>query len=178
MADSIFVEGCIPSGVMERPAYWPATVAEHWADEVRKSIENDVKAGVLVKVPFNEPTVWCARMVLVKKKDGRPRRTVDYQQLNAQCLREPNYGESPFHTARRVPLNSWKSTFDAVDRYLSVELDEPSSKLNIYYAVGTLPVFAISPRPLLRRRCFQRSCSVYYCTYPSVSQNSGRHVHL
>ena len=121
-----------PDHIVPKPAYWPATVAEHWAEEVKTSIEDDVKAGVLLKVPFNEPTVWCARMVLVKKKNGRPRRTVDYQQLNAQCLREPNYGESPFHTARRVPQDSWKSTFDAVDGYHSVELDEASSKLTTF----------------------------------------------
>ena len=57
---------------------------------------------------------------------------MDYQQLNKQCLREPNYGEPPFHTARRVPLDSWKSTFDAVDGYHSVELDEASSKLTTF----------------------------------------------
>ena len=58
-----------PNHVVPKPAYWPATVAEHWADEVRASIEKDVDAGILVKVPFNEPTIWCARMVVVKKKE-------------------------------------------------------------------------------------------------------------
>ncbi|MEL6802274.1 MAG: reverse transcriptase domain-containing protein, partial [Bacteroidota bacterium] len=71
-------------------------------------------------------------MVVVKKKDGRPRRTVDFQQLNKQCLREPNHGTSPFHTARKVPENTWKSVFDAVDGYHSVKLDEASSKLTTF----------------------------------------------
>ena len=121
-----------PDHIIPKPAYWPATIAEHWAEEVRLSIERDVASGILIKVPFNEPTVWCARMVVVRKQDGRPRRTVDYQQLNSQCLREPNHGESPFHTARRIPQNMWKSTFDAVDGYHSVELDEESSKLTTF----------------------------------------------
>ena len=121
-----------PDYKVPKPAYWPASVADHWADKVWKMFETDIKAKVMKRVPFNEPTLWCARMVLVKKKDGSPRRTVDYQQLNKQCLREPNYGESPFHTARRVPHNSWKSTFDAVDGYHSVELDEASSKLTTF----------------------------------------------
>ena len=121
-----------PNYVIPVPAYWPATVAEHWAEEVRKSIEDDVAAGILCRVPFNEPTIWCARMVIVGKKNGKPRRTVDYQQLNAQCLREPNHGSSPFHTARKVPQNKWKSVIDAVDGYHSVELDEESSKLTTF----------------------------------------------
>ena len=118
--------------IIPRPAHWPATIADHWADEVKKAIDRDVELGILKKVPFNEPTIWCARMVVVKKKDGRPRRTVDYQQLNAQCVREPNYSQSPFHTARHIPHNTWKSVLDAVDGYHSVELDEESSRLTTF----------------------------------------------
>ena len=121
-----------PHYVTPKPAYWPARVAEHWAEEVKRGLDEDVEAGILIKVPFNEPTEWCARMVIVSKRDGRPRRTVDYQQLNAQCLREPNHGESPFHTAHRIPSNTWKSVFDAVNGYHAVELDEESSKLTTF----------------------------------------------
>ncbi len=81
---------------------------------------------------MNEPTVWCARMVVVPKKDGCLRRTVEFQQLNAHCLREPNHGSSPFHTARGIPPNTWKSVFDAVDGHHSVELDPESSKLTTF----------------------------------------------
>ena len=122
------IPGCVPP----KPAYWPATVAEHWADAVKNSIDKDVEKGILLKVPLNEPTTWCARMVVVRKKDGRPRRTVDFQQLNAHCLREPNHGNSPFHTARGIPPNTYKSVFDAVDGYHSVELDPESSKLTTF----------------------------------------------
>ena len=86
----------------------------------------------MTKVPLNEATKWCARMVVVKKKDGRPRRTVDFQDLNKQCLRAPNHGESPFHTARRVPEGMWKCVFDAVDGYHSVKLDQESSELTTF----------------------------------------------
>ena len=121
-----------PNYVRPKPAFWPATVAEHWAEEVKAGIDKDVAAGVLTPVPFNESTEWCARMVIVRKHNGSPRRTVDYQQLNAQCLREPNYSESPFHTCRKVPQGTWKSTFDAVDGYHSVEIDTESSKLTTF----------------------------------------------
>lgn len=121
-----------PGLIPPKPAYWPATVAEHWAADVKKLIDKDVEAGILTEVPLNEPTIWCARMVVVPKKDGRPRRTVDFQQLNSCCIREPNHGKSPFHTARSVPANTWKSIFDAVDGYHSVELDSESSKLTTF----------------------------------------------
>ena len=61
-----------PDYIIPRPAYWPATIAEHWAEEVKRSIEKDVEAGILIKVPFNEATEWCSRMVVVKKKTGGP----------------------------------------------------------------------------------------------------------
>ena len=118
--------------IIPKPAFQPAMVAEHWADSVKRSIDKDVAAGILLKVPFNEPTTWCSRMVVVKKKDGSPRRTVDYQKLNQQCLREPVYSTSPFHTARQIPQHTWKSVFDAVDGYHSVEIDEASSKLTTF----------------------------------------------
>jgi hypothetical protein len=118
--------------IIPKPAYQPAVVAEHWAERVKQSIDRDVEAGILLKVPFNEPTTWCSRMVIVKKKDGSPRRTVDYQKLNQQCVREPVYSASPFHTARQIPQNTWKSVFDAVDGYHSVEIDDASSKLTTF----------------------------------------------
>ncbi len=121
-----------PDFVVPPPAFTPATVAEHWKEEVKAAIDRDVEAGILVKVPLNEPTEWCSRMIVVKKKDGRPRRTVDFQKLNKQCLREPNHSESPFHTARQIPSNTWKSVFDAVDGYHSVELDAKSSRLTTF----------------------------------------------
>jgi hypothetical protein len=121
-----------PDFVIPKPAFCPSSVAEHWSEQVHNSLEADVAAGVLKKVPFNEPTVWCARMVVVRKKDGRPRRTVDFQSLNAQCLREPNHQDSPFHTARKIPQNTWKTVIDFVDGYHSVALDEESSKLTTF----------------------------------------------
>ena len=121
-----------PNYIIPPPQYYPLPVADHWAPQVKASLDHDVEAGILIKVPFNEPTEWCSRMVCVKKKDGRPRRTVDFQKLNAQCVREPNTGESLFHTARRVPHHTWKSVVDAVDGYHSVAIDEESSKLTTF----------------------------------------------
>lgn len=63
-----------------------ASVNRHWEADVKKQLDEDVRKGIL-KVPVGEPTKWCARMVVVAKKYGQPRRTLDYQKLNAACRR-------------------------------------------------------------------------------------------
>ena len=140
-----------PDHVVPPPSWWPSAVNENWVEEVRKSIETDVEAGILTRVPFNEPTNWCARMVIVAKKDGRPRRTVDYQQLNAQCIREPNHAEPPFHAARRIPSKTWKTVLDAVDGYHSVELDSESSKLTTFITPWGRFRYLSSHKAIVRR---------------------------
>lgn len=57
----------------------PASVPKHWEVEVKKQLDEDVKMWILEPVPVGEATEWCARMVVVAKKSGQPRRTIDYQ---------------------------------------------------------------------------------------------------
>ena len=66
----------------------PASILLHFFDEVRQQLDDDIKKGIIEAVPAREPTEWCSRMVVVPKKDGRPRRTVDFQRLNRTSLRE------------------------------------------------------------------------------------------
>ena len=47
-----------------------------------EDLERDVALGIIEKVPLNTPTTWCARMVVVPKHDGSPRRTVNFKALN------------------------------------------------------------------------------------------------
>ena len=62
----------------------------HWQAAVKKQLDNDV--------PLGTPTEWCSRMVVVAKKDPtKPRRTVDFQNLNKVCARQTHAGKSPFH---------------------------------------------------------------------------------
>ena len=60
----------------------PTTVPLHWQEEVEQHIKDGVSFGVLEQVPIGEPSLWCHRMVLARKADGRPRRTVDLSPLN------------------------------------------------------------------------------------------------
>ena len=63
-------------------------------------------------------------MVVTRKQDGNPRRTIDLSPLNRFCKRELYYGEPPFVLARRVPGNTWKTVTDAWNEYHSVALRE------------------------------------------------------
>ena len=78
--------------------------------------------GIFEKVPHGEPTEWCYRMVITRKYVGSPCRTVDLSPLNKFCKRETHAFEAPFHLARRVPRNTWKTVADAWNGYHSVSL--------------------------------------------------------
>lgn len=110
----------------------PASVPKHWEKEVKEQLDEDMRRGVLQQVPAGEATEWCSRMVVVAKKSGHPRRTVDYQRLNACCLRETHHTPAPFDMVSGVPLNSFKTVADAYWGFHQVELDEESRKLTTF----------------------------------------------
>jgi len=77
---------------------------------------------VIEKVPVGEPVTWCHRMVICAKKDGTPRRTVDFQALNANATRETHHTKSPFHQACSIPAGKKKTVFDCWNGYHSIPL--------------------------------------------------------
>ena len=60
----------------------PAQIPLAWQTSVREGLEQDVRLGVLERVPVKPPDKWCFRMHIVPKPDGSPRRVVDYGNLN------------------------------------------------------------------------------------------------
>jgi len=100
----------------------PVPVPLHWRDAVKAGLDHDVQLGVLEPVPIGEPVTWCHRMVVCPKKNGQPRRTVDFQALNAHATRETHHTPSPFHQARSVPNGKKKTVFDAWNGYHSVPI--------------------------------------------------------
>ena len=100
----------------------PAPVPLHWEKEVREDLMADVKMGVMERVPHGERCSFCTRMVITRKHDGRPRRTVDLSHLNKFCDREEHPMKSPFHLARSIPSFSVKTVFDAWNGYHSVPI--------------------------------------------------------
>lgn len=96
----------------------------HWQEQVHKDLLRDESLGVIERVPIGEPVEWCHHMVITRKPDGTPRRTVDLSPLNKWCKRETHNSESPFHLARRIPRNTCKTVTDAWNGFHSVPLRE------------------------------------------------------
>ena len=107
-----------------RCCHTPAPIPLHWLKEVWEDILRDIALGILEEVPYGEPCTWCHRMVVTRKHNGKPRRTVDLSPLNKFCQRETHASESPSHLARRIPSNVWKTVCDAWNGYHSVPLRE------------------------------------------------------
>lgn len=110
----------------------PIPVPIHWRDTVKKGLDQDVQLGVIEPVPVGEPVTWCHRMVVCAKKNGEPRRTVDFQALNAHATRETHHTPSPFHQARSVPQGKKKTVLDAWNGYHSVPIREEDRHLTTF----------------------------------------------
>lgn len=102
----------------------PIPIPVHWQEDVYAGLDQDCRLGVIEPVPVGTPVTWCHKMVVVCKKNGKPRRTVDLQALNDHAVRETHHTESPFHLARSVPANKYKSVYDAWNGYHSVKICE------------------------------------------------------
>jgi len=88
----------------------------------KAGLDRDVRLWVLEPVPVGEPVTWCHRMVICTKKNGKPRKTIDFQSLNSYTTWETHHTQSPFHQARSVPHGKKKTVFDAWNSYHSVPL--------------------------------------------------------
>lgn len=83
-------------------------------------------------MPAGKATEWCERMVVVAKKFGKPRRTIDFQKLNTRCLRETHDTPTPFYIASGVPPHSFKNVADDHKGFHQVELDEGNRPLTTF----------------------------------------------
>ena len=104
----------------------PIKVPIHWEEKIQASLQQDERLKILEKVPPGTSVKWCTRMVPVAKKNGDPRRTIDYQKINNATLRETHYTPTPFNIVSRVPKNSLKTVLDAWNGYHSLLLADES----------------------------------------------------
>jgi hypothetical protein len=110
----------------------PFSIPIHWREEVKRMLDKDVEDGIIEPVPIGDPVTWCSPVVVIAKGDGSPRRTVDLQKLNQQCLRETHHCQSPFRLASQIPGHTRKTVLDATDGYHAILLDDASKPLTTF----------------------------------------------
>ena len=132
-----------------KACHTPAPVPLHWQQRVYEDLLSDEALGVIERVPYGEPVTWCHRMVITRKHDGSPRRTVDLSPLNKFCKRETFATETPFHLARRIPKNTWKTVTDAWNGYHSVPLRQSDRHLTTFITPFGLWRYTRAPQGFL-----------------------------
>ena len=113
--------------------YSPAKVPAHWYDKVEADLKRDVALGVLEEVPENTGMTWCHRMVICRKHNGDPRRTIDLQPLNDASIRQCHPTQPPLEQAHTVPHNQKKTVLDCWNGYHSVAIREEDRHLTTFY---------------------------------------------
>ncbi len=126
----------------------PQPVPFHFQDDVKVMLDKWVERGIITPVEVGAPAEWCARMVTVTKKDGRPRLVVDFQELNKNTKRETHHSPRPFDAVCGIPTHSYKTVLDASDGYFQVELDEESSHLTAFITTHGRYRFLRAPQGL------------------------------
>ena len=96
-------------------------------------LDRDLALGVLEVVPENTPMTWCHRMVICRKHNGDPRRTVDMQKLNNVSVRQCHPTQPTLQQAIRVTHNTKKSVLDAWNRFHSLAIREEDKHLTTFY---------------------------------------------
>ena len=155
-------ENCKP-----RVCHTPAMIPLHWQAQVYSDLKRDEALGVIEKVPYGDPVTWCHRMVVTRKGDGSPRRTVDLSPLNKFCKRETFATESPFHIARRIPKGTWKTVTDAWNGFHGVPLDEASKHLTTFITPYGRYRYIRAPQGFLS------SCDGYNQRYDAILSDFG-----
>ena len=118
------IEIHVSASVKPRAFHTTASIPLHWHQQVHADLLRNETLGILEKVTQGEPTQWCYCMMITRKYDGIPRRTVDLLQLNKFCRRKTFASETPFKLARRVQSNTSKTVTEAWNGYHSVPLPE------------------------------------------------------
>ncbi len=112
--------------------YTPIPVAFHWKKQVKADLDRDVRLGIIERVPQGETSEWCSRMVITPKTNGKPRRTIDFQQLNKAMLREVHHTPSPINLVTQVPAGKLKTVMDAWNGYHNLMLHLDSKELTTF----------------------------------------------
>ena len=95
---------------------------------MKANLDRDVRLGIFEKVDINSPGKWLTRMIDTLKKDGSPRRIIDYKKLNDALPRPTNITQSLFFCLSAYPPGKKKTLLDAKDIYHLVVLAKGESQ--------------------------------------------------
>ena len=110
----------------------PAEVPLHWQSTVEEELRRDEQLGVIERVPEGEVPKFTFRMVITRKTNGQPRRTVDMSPLNRQAKREVHSVRAPFKQARTIEAKSWRTVIDAWNGYHSLVIHKDDRGLTTF----------------------------------------------
>ena len=103
----LFVDPTVKPVAINKAAIIPI----HLKARVKADLDRDMCLGILEKVVINSPVKWLSRMLVTMKKDGLPRRIMDYKKLNNAIPRQTNIAKSPFLCASDCPAGKKKIYF-------------------------------------------------------------------
>ena len=127
-------------------------VLADWQEKVYADLDQDEALGVIERVPFGERADQCFCMVIPRKHDGSPCRTVDLLPVNNYYKRENHNVETLFHIVHRIPFNARTTITDAwnSDHSLSLCVSDHQLAMSITL-VGTFQ-FKRAPQGFLSSR--------------------------
>ena len=131
-------------------AFCPKTCPTTPTPQVKDELERKEKLGVIAKV--DQPTPWCAGMVVVPKKEGAIRICVDLKPLNENVLREVHPLPKVDETLAQLSGATVFSKLDANGVFWQISLAEKSQLLTTFiipfgrYCFHKMP-FGISRAP-------------------------------
>jgi hypothetical protein len=127
-------------------------------DKLKKELNEMTEMGVIQ--PIDEPTEWCAPIVIVNKPNGSLRICVDVSKLNDSVQRELHPMPVVDHTLGQLGGAKFFSKLDANSGIWQIKLTERSAKLTTFitpfgrYHFNRLP-FGITSAP----KVFQKRVS-------------------
>ena len=128
----------------------PRRVALPLMKPVKKELERMEQLGVIAKI--DEPTDWCAGMVVVPKSGGKVRICIDLTKLNQSVCRERHILPGVEQTLAKLAGAKVFSKLDANSGFWQIPLSEESAKLTTFitpygrYCFHRLP-FGITSGP-------------------------------
>lgn len=98
--------------------------------KVKEELQRMESMGVITRI--DEPTEWCAGMVVMPKRGGKVRICVDLTKLNESVCRERHILPSVEQTLAQIGGAKHFTKLDANSGYWQVELDPESAKLTTF----------------------------------------------